>query len=105
MAQRQRREELHEILAGFLPVGKKAYFQPPENVKMEFPCIVYERDFASTQFANNFPYRHHLRYQVTVISRDPDNEIRDKVEQLPMCLFKRHFTADDLHHDVFDLYF
>jgi hypothetical protein len=22
------------------------YFQPPENLKVQYPCIVYQRDFA-----------------------------------------------------------
>lgn len=72
---------------------------------MKYPAIVYKRDTADTQFAGNIPYRNTLRYQVTVIDRDPDSDIPVKVAALPMCLFNRHFVANNLNHDVFNLYF
>jgi hypothetical protein len=95
---------LQALLAALVPEGK-AYFQPPANVEMQYPCITYQRDSARTVFADNAPYRHTKRYQVTVIDRTPDSEIPDKVARLPLCVFQRFFTADNLHHDVFDLYF
>jgi len=81
------------------------YFQPPTNVRLQYPCIVYHRDFADTKFADDEPYNHTKRYQITVIDQDPDSEIPDKVAALPMSLFNRFFTADDLNHDVYNVYF
>lgn len=81
------------------------YFQPPANVQMEYPCIVYARDNARTQFAGNLPYRFAQRYQVTVIDRSPDSDIPEKVAALPTCIYDRFFAADGLNHDVFSLYF
>jgi len=81
------------------------YFQPPTNVRLQYPCIVYHRDFADTKFADDEPYNHTKRYQIMVIDQDPDSEIPDKVAALPMSLFNRFFTADDLNHDVYNVYF
>lgn len=81
------------------------YFQPPEDMKIEYPCIVYHRDFALTFFADNYPYRYGKRYLVTVIDRNPDSPIPDKVAQLPLCKFDRSYTADNLNHDVYRLFF
>jgi hypothetical protein len=86
-------------------ITEHVYFQPPANVQMEFPCIVYARDTAVTKFAGNAPYNHTKRYQVTVIDRSPDTQIYDKIAALPMCIFNRHFVVDNLNHDVFNLYF
>lgn len=72
---------------------------------MEYPAIVYKRETASTEFAGNDPYRYTKRYQVTVIDRNPDSEIPDKVAAMPMCVHNRFFTANNLNHDVFVLYF
>jgi len=72
---------------------------------MLYPCIVYNRDAAVTQFAGNDPYRYTKRYMVTIIDRNPDSEIPDKVAALPMTTFNRFFTADNLNHDVFNIYF
>lgn len=99
-------QTLLETLVSEDPEDKlRVYFQPPANVQMEYPCIVYSRDNAKTQFAGNSPYRYTKRYQVTVISRDPDSLIPDKVAALRMCLFNRFFTAENLNHDVFNLFF
>jgi hypothetical protein len=94
------------------------YFQPPASKEMIYDCIVYERSrieptFADNQpyarieptFADNQPYALHDRYQVTVIYRNPDSEIPSKIALLPMCSHERHYTKENLNHDVFNLYF
>jgi len=104
MANDPRRYELQSLLEAVLG-SSNVYFQPPENLKMQYPCIVYNRDNADTKFANDQPYRITQRYQVTVIDRNPDSVIPSKVAFLPQCSFSRFFTADNLNHDVYNLYF
>jgi hypothetical protein len=72
---------------------------------MQYPCIIYTRDDVETLFADNAPYRTTKKFQITVIDLDPDSLIPGKIAGLPMCSFDRHFTADNLNHDVFNLYF
>lgn len=98
----QSRLQLHELLLTLTP---NVYFQPPASKDMDYPCIVYMRDSADTQFAGNKPYIYVKRYMVTVIDRNPDSDIPDKVAALPQCLFNRNYPANGLHHDVFNLYF
>jgi hypothetical protein len=98
------RLELQTLLEGVLGT-RNVYFQPPSNVQMQYPCIVYAHDNAKTEFAGNNPYSRTKRYQVTVISRDPDTLVPDDVAQLPLSNLNRIFTADNLHHYVFNLYF
>lgn len=97
-----RRLELDALLRTVAP---NTYFQPPENMQIQYPCIVYSRDYAETQFADNAPYQSTLRYQLTVIDPDPDSPILDKVAALPKCVFSRHFVADSLNHDNYNIYF
>lgn len=99
-----RRLDLHSILKELLG-SDNVYFQPPSNIQMQYPCIVYQRDRAKTEFANNSPYRYKKRYQVTVIDRNPDSGVPDKIAALPMCLFSAFYTADNLNHDSFNLFF
>ena len=100
-----KREELDAIFQELLPPEGKVYFQPPEGLKLVYPCIMYERDYAKTEFAGNLPYSHTLRYKVTAIDSDPDSLIPAKVAALPRCVFSRHFAASKLNHDVYNLYF
>jgi len=98
----QRRLDLHAL---FNTLAPNVYFQPPTNVQMRYPCIVYQRDYRNIQFAGNLPYRSTKRYQVTIIDQDPDSAIPDRVAALPMCAFQRFFAADNLNHDIYSLYF
>ena len=99
-----RRLELQEHLEMLLG-ATNVYFQPPATIKMIYPAIVYERDDLDTLFANNMPYRHIQRYQVTVITRDADSLVPGKIANLPSCSFSRFFVEDNLNHDVYSLYF
>ena len=96
------RLDLQEVL---LQITPHVYFQPPASLEMQYPCIVYEMDNARTEFAGNKPYMYAKRYQVTAIDRDPDSLIPDTIAWLPSAVFDRHFTANNLHHSVFTLYF
>lgn len=98
------RLELHELLCETLG-SRHVYFQPPDSVKMKYPAIVYSRSNISNKFANDSVYKQSLAYAVTVIGEDPDSEIVEKVSRLPMCSFDRHFTSDNLNHDVFTIYY
>jgi len=85
--------------------SRNVYFQPPTSVTMSYPAIVYNRDYQSVFFADNGPYTRRLRYQVTVIDPNPDSLIPDRVAELPMTTLVRHFTLDNLNHDIYDVYF
>jgi hypothetical protein len=98
------RLQLQALLESILETDR-VYFQPPAAVKMSYPCIVYTRESSETRFADNLPYQRVKRYQVTVIDRNPDSLIPDKVAELPLCTHVNFFVSDNLNHDVFNLYF
>lgn len=97
------RLQLHQVLKETSGIDN-VYFQPPNNVAMEFPAIVYQVDNRRTEYANDKPYSHRKRYQVTVIDRNPDSDIPDKVADLPLTSFTRFYVVDNLNHHVFNLY-
>lgn len=97
------RLELHEALCEILG-SRNAYFQPPESVKMSYPAIVYSRNDFAKDYANNQSYIQSPGFQLIVIDKNPDSEIVEKVSKLPKCRFDRHYTADNLNHDVFTIY-
>lgn len=86
-------------------IADHVYFQPPSNINLQYPCIIYARDGSNVQRAANLPYRNTKRYMVTVIDRDPDSSLPDKVEELPMCSFNRFYAVENLNHHVFNLFF
>lgn len=96
------RSELHELLK---TLTTNVYFQPPNNLAIKYPCIVYERDTADTAYADNIPYRYTKRYTVTIIDRDPDSTIPLRVAALPTSRHSQSFTSDNLYHDVYNIFF
>ena len=98
------RLELHKLLCEILG-SEHVYFQPPETIRMQYPAIVYSRDDIENEPANNKPYIQSTAYNVIAIDADPDSEIVDRISKLPMCIFDRHYAADNLNHDSFTLYF
>lgn len=97
-----KRLELQAILEGVLG-SPNVYFQPPASVKMKYPAIVYKRKSRSVVHANDTVYRQLPEYELTLIDPDPDSEFIEKIMQLTYCRFDRHFTANDLNHDVFSI--
>lgn len=98
------RDDLQALLESILG-SDKVYFQPPESVKLSYPCVVYSRELIATIFANDEPFMHHFRYEIKVIDPDPDSSIPMKLARLTACKFDRHYTSNNLNHDVFTLYY
>lgn len=99
-----RRLELDQILRKILE-SDNVYFQPPENVKMKYPAIVYSREDLDDMHANNRFYHGYTVYNIIVIGLDPDSEVIEKVRRLPMCRYDRYYASDNLNHDSFILYY
>ena len=97
-----KRLELHNQLVDTL--GSSAvYFQPPESVKLQYPCIIYNLSYVDTTSADNLPYINHYRYLVTLITRNPDDPLIEAIKNLPQCKFDRYFTSDQLHHYSYEI--
>lgn len=92
--------KLEELLG-----SRNVYYQPPEDLKMDYPAIVYSKDDIDRKTANDSMYLRTNRYQVIVISRKPDEPVIDKILALPMCSYDRNYKSDNLNHDALTLYF
>lgn len=96
------RLDLQNLLE-FILGSRNVYYQPPESVKIKYPAIIYRRNDIDNNFADDIVYMQNHTYQIIVIDADPDSEIVDRVSKLPMCRYDRHYTSDNLNHDIFIL--
>lgn len=85
--------------------SRNVYYQPPESVKINYPAIVYSCDDIDNKYANDKSYMRIKRYEIIVIDKKPDNDAIGKILDLPLASFDRHYTADNLNHDVLTLYY
>ena len=106
-------QELKDLLG-----TDEVYFQPSAGVDqsddeqiiftgMNFPCFVLKRTTAYQPKANDRTYLFRPGYELTYINQDePDPEILEQIgRKFGNCVYQRHFVADNLHHDVFVIYF
>lgn len=99
------RQEFHEKLKELIG-NDNVYFSPPESKKLEYPCIIYKLSDVNSVHANNLSYRHMKRYQILHIYRNPDEDmIKDFLGAFSYCRFSRHYTSDNLNHDIFEIYY
>lgn len=98
------RIELQTLLEKLLG-SRNVYFQPPENIKLHYPCIIYELSNFNTIKADNRDYLLHDRYTVTLIHRDPDNDLKRTIQELPNCSLDRSFVTENLYHYAFTLFY
>ena len=104
MTPSERRIELNSILQGILD-STNVYFQPPENLKLNFPCIIYSLEGKDVRFADDGKYTKTRKYTVTVVDKNPDSDICERLEELPLCRFDRRYTSDNIYHTVYSLYY
>ena len=95
--------QLQQLLLSLDPAVTHVYYQPPENLKLIYPCIVYKLDNKPTKFANNKPYGWVDSYTLTYISTTPDDPILNAIGMLPKCKFDRPFVNDNLYHYVYNI--
>lgn len=85
-------------------ICSNVYFQPPSSIQMKYPCIRYTLSSENIRHADNKKYTKHKRYSVTVIDRNPDSLLPDRVGDLPYCSLERTYFADGLNHFVYTIY-
>lgn len=80
------------------------YFQPPESMKIKYPCIVYSLSNLDAKHADNLPYLVHPRFDLTLIDKDPDSKYVTLLAGMAKCKMHRVYSADNLNHWTFTTY-
>lgn len=96
----------------------EVYFQPSADAGltggeayiftgMQYPCFIMERSNIYQPRANDRAYLNRPSYKITYVNPDePDPEmLNDFMEKFPTASYDRHYVSDNLHHDVWNLYY
>lgn len=99
------RYELHDELTLLLG-STDCYYQPPESLKLRYPCFIYELENSDVLRADDLLYRRYNKYGLTYITDDPDDPLINAIEgHFRMCKFVRSYSVDNLHHFYHILYY
>lgn len=82
----------------------RVYFQPPESVRLVYPCIIFKLASIDKRYADNIMYNGLTRYEVQLITQHPDNPFVERIVKLPYCRFDRPFVSDNLYHYNYEIY-
>ena len=101
----RKRLEFHELLCTMLD-SRNVYFQPPETIKLHYPCIVYSAGEDQILHADNYGYFKADCYEVQIIAKDPTFELFETfTSKWQYAREKVPFTADNLNHHNYTVYF
>lgn len=98
------RQDLHKELCQVLG-SWNCYFTPPSVMK--YPCIKYEEENPSIDYADNIEYRFTRCWMITIIDPNQDSPIPARLKQhfKHYCRRERAYSSDGLYHFVYTLYY
>lgn len=99
----QLQKDLIELLG-----SDNVYFDPPELVKIQYPCFIYQSDIPFNVKANNHSYLLKNRYSVLYVDEDPDSGIqmiKRLLETFSESSAGNPYISENLHHYPFDVYY
>lgn len=83
----------------------QVHYNPPSSKLMQYPAIRYKKKKKDRRFANNVVYTSMDCYEIIVIAYEPDHPVIEKILSLPYSSWDRHYTSNNLDHDVITLYY
>jgi hypothetical protein len=98
------RVDLHDRLVSILG-SNQVYFQPPSNVQMKYPAIVYELSGDYSAKADNRRYTVYDKYTITHIFKSLNNEKKNEIlDAFKYVEYDRRLIADGLYQDIYTIY-
>lgn len=98
------REDLDALLCDTIK-SENVYFQPPESIRIQYPCLVYVLSGFTDTKADDETYNRKKQYSLTYITLDPDDEAIEKIADLKFCSMGTPYTSDNLHHYPYTIYY
>lgn len=103
--EKTKRIELQQLLEAVLG-SRNVYFQPPEDMKLQYPCIIYFKTSLPIRYANDKMYNKMQGYTMTVVDKDPDSEIPfDILNNFKYCRIDSFYKSGNLNHTKLTLYY
>lgn len=84
-------------------VVTNVYFQPPESIKIQYPCVVYSLNGIDSIYADDNVYKLHDSYMITYITKKADDTKVEELAMIPKIRYDRLYTSDGLYHHVYTL--
>lgn len=104
MANEDKRVKLHHVLEDLIS-SRHVYFQPPESVKLEYPCIVYNLAKVPVTHADDKVYLMNPKYVIRYISKGADDVTKLRLVQGLGTPIIQTYAQNGLYHYIYELYY
>lgn len=95
-----------ELQAALESYCANVYYQPPENIKLKYPCVLYHLSGDYNLKSNDSLYVSVNKYDLTVIDQDPESMIPKNIYyNFKTCSLGHMFVNDGLYHSMLHLYY
>ena len=97
-----RRIEFDNLLKAILG-SDNVYFQPPESMKLEYPCIIYNFATDDIDYADDEIYllRHKYTIRYIALPKDFDGPTKDRITKLLKVPCTQTYASSGLYHCVY----
>lgn len=82
----------------------RVYFQPPENLNIGYPAVVFHLSKIEIDHASDVPYKGAKEYSVVLITKDPEPDVINEILKIPYSSLDTTYISDGMNHFVFTVY-
>lgn len=82
----------------------RVYFQPPENLKLGYPAVVFHLTKIKVDHADDVPYKGAREYMITLITKEPEPDALEEILKIPYTTLDSTYISDGMNHFVFTSY-
>ena len=85
--------------------NNNVYFQPPESVKINYPCIIWNLSKTASTYADDRSYIQNPKYVIRYVSTEPDDQMRFTLVDVLGVPIIQVYCKDGLYHYIYELYY
>lgn len=82
----------------------RVYFQPPENLRMDYPAVIFHLSRNKTTHASDGRFKDNQEYTVILITEDPQPDALDAILNIPYSTLETTYVSNGMNHFVFTIY-
>ena len=105
MDREDQRVSLQRKLESLGDITHKVYYQPPDDITIEYPCIIYERSNIKNTSADDTVYQQTYSYNIIVAEKSPVSALVEEVSKLTGIRFLNHYVRNKIIYDSFTISF
>lgn len=105
MGREDQRVSLQRKLESLGDATHKVYYQPPDDLNIIYPCIIYERSNIKNTSADDAVYQQSYSYNIIVAEQSPVSALVEDVSKLAGIRFLNHYIRNKIIYDSFTISF